>query len=327
MGVRALGKDSKISWTDGTWNTIVGCSKVSEGCHNCYAESLALRWGWLEHPWAERFAEENVKFKPHKMNLPRSWKEPRRIFVNSLSDVFHPLVPFDYVDQMMKVMAETPQHTYQILTKRPERALQYFTRYYDCDHGGVPTGTCPNCQPLLNVWVGTSIENVRWTHRARILAAVPAVVRFISAEPLIGSLYEVDDAPRYWCFDGHVGPAVLDDRVEVCATCRESVEQCGEPLELNGIDWVIVGAESGTGRRPYDMKWAREIRDACVANGTGFFYKQSAAFKSGHHPYLTEEDGTCWEWKQDPGVLTPPTFVHDATGCEDAGQRQEALAL
>lgn len=325
-----MAESTGISWTDATWNTIIGCSKVSEGCNHCYAETWAMRYGHSVNPWAERFAEENVKFKPHKMNLPRTWKEPKRVFVNSLSDVFHPLVPFDYVDQMMKVMEETPQHTYQILTKRPERALEYFTKYYDCDHGGGYSGSCKNCEPLPNVWMGTSIENVRWAHRARILAAVPAAVRFISAEPLLGSVFHgmgADD--RYWCYNGHVNRSALvePEGPTTCLDCSDVVEPTSQPLDLTGIRWVIVGAESGKDRRRYDMAWAREIRDACVENGVGFFYKQSAAFRSGHHPYLTEKDGSCWKWEQYPGDMKAPTLAHDVTGCEDASKQQEVLAL
>lgn len=321
-----MGEESKISWTDATWNTIVGCSKVSEGCHNCYAESLALRYKWSEHPWAERYAAENVKLKPNKLDLPFRWKEPKRVFVNSLSDVFHPLVPFEYIDKMFAVMALSPQHTFQILTKRPERMREYMTAddrklrvvidaldeikttgpgkaaFRAMQERAIKEGVVPKW-PLENVWLGTSVENARWRNRIDELRQTPAAVRFLSCEPLLGSMTD-------W------------SKVEV-----EPHELGRTFFDLTGIDWVIVGGESGPKRRPYDMAWAREIRDACVAKGTGFFYKQSAAFRSGHHPYLTEEDGTCWEWKQDPGVLTPPTMVHDVTGCEDAGLRQEAMAL
>ena len=122
-----MGDESKIAWTGATWNCVVGCSKVSEGCTNCYAETLALRYGWSKHPWAERYAEENVVLKPQKLTLPLTpkWAEPKRVFVNSLSDVFHPLVPFEFVEAMWGVMALSPQHTYQILTKRPERMLEF----------------------------------------------------------------------------------------------------------------------------------------------------------------------------------------------------------
>ena len=186
--------------------------------------------------------------------------------------------------------------------------------------------------PILpNVHLGTSIENARWTHRAEILAQVPSAARFISAEPLIGTLYEqptfqgIPEAAfedsRWWCENGHISKRYLKSEEtgrDLCLACGEPVRLAGKHLNLDGIDWVIVGAESGGGRRLYDMAWAREIRDACVTSGTAFFYKQSDAFRSGHHPYLIEEDGSCWEWHQYPGDLAKPVRTHLGMSCEES---------
>lgn len=359
-----MAESSNIAWTDSTWNTIVGCSKVSEGCHNCYAESLALRYKWSEHPWAARYAAENVKLKPHKLDLPLKWKEPKRVFVNSLSDVFHELVPFEYIDKMFAVMAMTPRHTYQILTKRPERMRLYMRETTTFGRVMTEYANAPDWLPvskrkhsveafdwpLPNVVLGTSIENLRWTFRADILRETPAAVRFISAEPLLGTVTargepmfkDVPDASwdaREWfCMNGHLSKRYLKSEelgyaACLAAGCRLPVYLRGKPLDLTGIDQVIVGGESGPGHRPFDMEWAREVRDVAVASGTAFFMKQIGSFKNETHGALTETDGTCWHWAQEPGNLVPPTKEHDMATCPVAlaeyqkANPQQELAL
>ncbi len=171
-----------IEWTDATWNPTTGCSKVSPGCAHCYAETLSLRFGWSKKPWMPENAAENVVLHPERLRKPLTWKTPRRVFVNSMSDLFHEKISHAFLKQVFDVMEQCPQHTFQILTKRPERALVDLTFL----------GT-----PLPNVWIGTSIENDRHTFRAKILAATPAAVRFISAEPLLGPLPSLDQ-PVDW---------------------------------------------------------------------------------------------------------------------------------
>ena len=236
---------SGIEWTDATWNPVTGCSKVSPGCAHCYAESLSLRFGWSAKPWLPQYAAENVVLHPERLEQPLHWRQPRRVFVNSMSDLFHELVPDAFIFRVFDQMARADWHTYQILTKRPERMAMQVTAYYARDRGS---------RPLPHIWLGTSIENNRWVARADALRATPAAVRFISAEPLLGPL---------------------------------------PSLDLRGIDWLIVGGESGIGARPMDPSWARSLRDRAAATGTAFFFKQWG----GRTPKTAgrELDGRTWD--------------------------------
>jgi protein gp37 len=211
--------NSAIEWTEATWNPVTGCSKVSPGCAHCYAETLSRRFRWTRQPWTPGNAEENVRLRPERLDQPLRWKRPRFIFVNSMSDLFHELVPLEYVRDVFVVMAAAEQHVFQILTKRHDRLAQI--------------GDVIHWPP--NVWMGVSIENNRWVERADALRAIPAAVRFISAEPLLGPL------------DG---------------------------LDLSGIDWLIAGGESGPRHRPIREEWVRDLRDRSTASGVAFFFKQ-----------------------------------------------------
>jgi protein gp37 len=220
-----------IEWTDETWNPVTGCSKVSPGCANCYAETLALtrlagKAGYPGLPWTPENAAANVLLRPERLLKPYSWRAPRMVFVNSMSDLFHELVPREYVHRVWSVMAQT-RHIYQILTKRPERMRDYTRWEYDL--GGLIA------EPLANVWLGTSIENNHWTFRANPVREASAAIRFLSLEPLLGPL---------------------------------------PSLDLTGIDWVIVGGESGEGHRPIKAEWVRDLRDRCATAGVAFFFKQ-----------------------------------------------------
>jgi protein gp37 len=208
---------SAIEWTEATWNPVTGCSKISPGCAHCYAETFAERWrGVPGHPYEQGF---DLKLWPERLDQPLRWKRPRTIFVNSMSDLFHEDIPDQFVGDVFRVMGEADWHVFQILTKRHERLLEL--------------GQDLDWPP--NVWMGVSIENRRFVHRADYLREVPAATRFISAEPLLGP---------------------LDD------------------LELNGIDWLIAGGESGPGHRPVREEWLRELRDRCLAEDVAFFFKQ-----------------------------------------------------
>jgi len=254
-----------ISWTRFSWNPVHGCSRVSAGCANCYAESLSNRYGWTKLPWTARNAAANVQLKPHKLQDPERVREPSRVFVNSMSDLFHPLVPDDYITQVFEVMCRVSRHTYQVLTKRPERAAEW-------------PGPWPE-----NIWMGTSVEDQRAADlRIPQLQRCGAAVRFLSAEPLIDPM---DLAGR-----------------------------------LDGINRVIVGGESGKSHRPMPHSWARQIRDACLASGTAYFFKQSAAYRTELGISLHEEDGTFWKWQQFPGDLTDPV-------ADDVGHRYHDEAL
>jgi protein gp37 len=214
-----MSDQSAIEWTDATWNPVTGCSKVSPGCAHCYAETLSLRFGWSKKSWNPKNAAENVVLHPGRLALPRRWRGSRRVFVNSMSDLFHELVPDDYIRAVFEVMASCPQHQFQTLTKRPQRLAEMASSLPWPD----------------NIWMGVTIENNRWVERADLLRRVPSVVRFISAEPLLGPL---------------------------------------PSLDLTGIDWLIAGGESGHGARSPHVDWFRDLRDRCVAEGVAFFFKQ-----------------------------------------------------
>jgi protein gp37 len=235
---------SAIEWTEATWNPVAGCSKVSPGCAHCYAETLSLRFGRSVKPWTPENAAENVVVHRSRLEQPLHWRRPRMIFVNSMSDLFHELVPVSFVQEVFGVMAATERHTFQVLTKRPERALEIAERL-----------SWPK-----NVWLGVSIENSRFTWRADVLREIRAAVRFISAEPLLGSLFQT-------------GP-------------RQT------PLNLNDIDWLIAGGESGHKYRPVHVEWVRELREACAERGVAFFFKQwgGRTSKAGGR----ELDGETW---------------------------------
>ena len=230
---------SKIEWTDHTWNPLVGCKAVSPGCENCYAAREASgRLSGLPLYSGLAFGGEftgEVRLVPERLDQPLRWKRPRRIFVNSMSDLFHADVPDEFRVQVFDIMAKATQHRFQVLTKRPQEMAKWVQEYYDCDHGGSPVSTCQYSLPLPNAWLGVSIENDRYTFRADHLRDTPAAVRFLSLEPLLGPV---------------------------------------PSLDLIGIDWVIVGGESGPSARPMNPQWVRDIRDRCVAENVAFLFKQ-----------------------------------------------------
>jgi len=210
---------SNIAWTDATWNPVHGCSKVSAGCDNCYAERISRQYGHTTEPWDLEHADENVTLRPDKLDEPRDIQEPTRIFVNSMSDLYHSLVPREFIQDVRDVIEDTPQHTYQILTKRPGRAAHLDITWPD------------------NAWIGTSVENQDVKPRIDMLRDINATTRFISFEPLIGPIGDV---------------------------------------VLTGIDWAIVGGESGPEYREMRHEWAADIYRQCRAQDVAFFFKQSA---------------------------------------------------
>ena len=214
---------SSIEWTESTWNPVTGCDKVSPGCAHCYAETFAERWrGVPGNAYEQGF---DLKLWPSRLGHPAKWKKPRVIFVNSMADLFHEDVPDEYIARVFDVMVEADHHVYQVLTKRHERLAEL-----------APVLPWPE-----HVWMGVSIENRRFVHRADYLREVPAAVRFISAEPLLGPL------------DG---------------------------LDLTGIDWIIAGGESGPKHRPVKAEWIRGVRDLAAESGTPFFFKQWGGFRA-----------------------------------------------
>lgn len=228
--------NSHIEWTDATWNPVTGCSKVSPGCKHCYAERMAKRLQAMGQPnYANGF---EVTLQPHMLELPLEWKRPRRVFVNSMSDLFHKDVPLSFIKKVFSVMRRANWHQYQLLTKRSERLLEV--------------------SPLLtwepHIWIGVSVENDGYISRIDDLRKTGADVKFLSLEPLLGPLRK---------------------------------------LNLRGIDWVIVGGESGPGARPMNPDWVRDIRDQCIRANVPFFFKQwGGQFKKRTGRVL---DGRTWD--------------------------------
>lgn len=228
-----MGITTGIEWTDATWNPVTGCTKVSRGCDHCYAESYANRR--LSSVYRKRLpvvdTEENradpfaVRLWPERLDHPVRWADPRMIFVNSMSDLFHQDIPDSFVASVFEVMLQADWHTYQVLTKRPSRAARFWKRHRD---------RFGSEQIPAHIWMGTSVEDEEVSYRVRHIKLVPAEIRFLSCEPLLGPLR----------------------------------------LDLDGIDWVIVGGESGRGHREMDLDWARDIRDQCMTAGVPFFFKQ-----------------------------------------------------
>ena len=239
--------NSSIEWTNATWNPVTGCTKVSAGCTHCYAERMAKRLQAMGSPhYKNGFA---VTLHPDALQTPLQWRKPRMIFVNSMSDLFHEQVPLDYIKSVFQVMREAHWHTFQVLTKRSARMAEL--------------------APLLdwppNVWMGVTVELQRYTSRIDDLVTVPARVRFLSLEPLLGPIMH---------------------------------------LELAGIDWVIVGGESGPRARPMRPEWVKVVKQHCLAAGVPFFFKQWGGFNKKKTGRIL--DGRTWD--QYPAAIhdTPP---------------------
>lgn len=216
-----MAESTQIEWTDSTWNPVTGCSKVTAGCDFCYAERFSERFrGVAGHPFENGF---DLTVRPARLTQPLRWRQPRRIFVNSMSDLFHKAVSLEFIDSVFETMEQANWHTYQLLTKRSSLLVRYLRRRYG-------KGLAPP-----HIWLGVSIENEDNAVRLKHLKSAQATVKFVSFEPLLGSIGSVD---------------------------------------LRGINWAIVGGESGPGARPMTEEWVLEIRDQCEEDGVAFFFKQ-----------------------------------------------------
>lgn len=273
-----MGAETAIRWTDSTWNFFTGCTQISAGCDHCYALTIAEKYRGL----ASFPVGFDPMVRPHKMRDPAKWKTPRQVFVNSMSDIFHPAF-IDardeagelYLDRAFDLMLDVDRHIYQVLTKRPKRMRDYLVGGNDIAWKLPPVGSG---RPTLwrdgylarrgltevpeHIWIGSTIESDLFTFRADVLREIPAVNRMISAEPLLGPL---------------------------------------PSLDLTGITWLIVGGESGPGFRPMDHEWARQLRDAAHEAGTPFYFKQSSGYRTELGQLL---DGERWEER--------PTLRRDA---------------
>lgn len=231
-----MAAESPIEWTEATWNPVTGCDKVSPGCKNCYAARMALRLRAMgQRNYRNGF---EVTLQPQTLSLPLTWKRGRKIFVNSMSDLFHESVPAEYIQQVFAVMNQTPHHTFQILTKRPQRLLELDPVLPWADH----------------IWMGVSVESAAYRGRIDHLRQTHARVKFLSVEPLLGQI---------------------------------------TGMKLDGIDWVIVGGESGPGARPMQTAWVTDIRDQCVAANVRFFFKQWGGVRK--HRTGRVLDGRTWD--------------------------------
>lgn len=249
-----MATNSHIEWTDVTWNPVTGCDRVAPGCDNCYALALAKR---LKAMGAEKYQNDGdprtsgpgfgVTVHPDSLLQPYTWRTPRTVFVNSMSDLFHAKVPIGFIRDVFAVIRDTPQHTYQVLTKRAHRVARLADRL-----------DWPN-----NLWMGVSVESADAVDRIDDLRTVPAATRFLSCEPLLTALPD---------------------------------------LNLDGIDWVIAGGESGPNARPMDQAWVEDIRDQCAAAGVAFFFKQWG----GRTPKANgrELDGRTWDEMPTAAVAT-----------------------
>lgn len=269
-----MSDNSSIEWTDATWNPVTGCTKVSAGCDRCYAETFAERWrGTPGHYFENGF---DVQLRPDKLELPLRWRKPRRVFVNSMSDLFHKDVSDEYIARVFGVMGLAKQHTFQVLTKRHGRMRslllsEQFKRWtYSamCDHSGL-NWTSPEQWPLPNVWLGVSVEDQeRADLRVRALLDTPAARHFLSCEPLLGPVRLTAWLdPSLLCLSG-----CADLPTGSRTTCSVACRQLGGTMGT--IDWVIAGGESGDGHRPLDLDWVRLLRDECVATDVPFLFKQ-----------------------------------------------------
>ena len=230
-----MGTNSKIEWTEQTWNPTVGCTKISPGCKHCYAETMSRRLQAMGvHGYENGF---RLTLMPRRLSEPLERRKPTVYFVNSMSDLFHAKVPFDYIRRVFDVMAQAPRHTFQVLTKRAERMAEF------CRNGAVPP----------NVWLGVSVENRRHgVPRITVLREIDASVRFLSIEPLLEGLGEID---------------------------------------LTGIHWVIVGGESGPKARPMKREWVDDIKRQCDDAGVAFFFKQWGTWSADGRKRSKKENG------------------------------------
>lgn len=306
-----MSRATGIEWTDATWNPIRGCSRVSEGCRHCYAETVANRFCGPGKPYEGLVQlgadgkgngkwNGQIRFIEKRLLDPLRWALPQKIFVNSMSDLFHENVTDEMLDRIFAVMALCPQHTFQVLTKRPERMLKYLSRPSAVAVHWIsiaaslylPIGLEGKMQPIVwtppNVWLGVSVEDQKTAdERIPLLLQTPAAVRFISAEPLLGpvNLGFADGLPVFRSAKGArmVGMPAGNDLGEVPEGWYKHHGNIHPWL-----DWVIVGGESGPGARPMHPDWARSLRDQCQAAGVPFFFKQWGEWKSGDQELAPE---------------------------------------
>lgn len=334
MGKTAIGWCRNADGTEGkVWNPVVGCTKVSQGCKNCYAKTIhdmrrqARQEGKNLPPQYDK-PFETIQLLPERLDIPLRWKTPQRIFVNSVSDLFHPDVPFAFIASVFGVMAACPDHTFMILTKRPKRMLEWFQWILTANNKLFPYGVPGSWSidsnivlqfvpssinisedepapswPLPNVCLGVSVENQQaGDERIQDLLKTPAACRFLSCEPLLGSI-DLHQSLGQFSNCPECGYGVDVDEDGLCNSCGRDVLQYG-------IDWVIAGGESGANARPMHVDWARSLRDQCQKAGVPFFFKQWGEFI--HETQIYEPvdgpDSVVLNHAADEFMMTAPGF-------------------
>jgi protein gp37 len=283
-----------ISWTDATWNPVTGCTKVSPGCAHCYAEAITLRFK-RGGPYLP--GKTTIRLHPDRLDQPLRWRRPRRIFVCSMSDLFHEDVPLSFLSRVWGIMRETPRHTYQMLTKRPERMLEWL-KTLDTMRRGVcapPESEIPFTEWFLNtypnIWLGVSVENQYWAdRRIPLLLQTPAAVRFLSLEPLLKRLF----LKHEW-LTGRMKPVSMSGAYTGFPPGRT----------IGGgehVNQVIIGGESGPGHRPMDPAWVEDIAGQCRAAGVPVFVKQDSGARPGQQGRLSDD---LWGLKEFPHAAIP----------------------
>jgi protein gp37 len=317
---------TSIEWTDRTWNPTRGCTRVSEGCRNCYAERMAGRG----FSWSKGFATSTpagprwtgkVALIPEALDEPLRWRKPQRVFVNSMSDLFHESLPDEVIDEVFARMAVCQEHTFQVLTKRPERMRAYMDRAF----ASQPTVRCIGLEregdmilsthsqgyaswPLPNVWLGVSVEDQATAdERIPLLLQTPAAVRFISLEPQLEAVRPIlqwsSCCGKSW--PNYLPGSMYERSSTYCPACGYALTVHGA---VTGIDWLIVGGESGPGARPFDIAWARSVVRQCKAAGVAVFVKQLGA-----RPVCTAEVS---DWV--PRFVTNAVSLRDRKGGDPA---------
>lgn len=295
-GIMAI--NTKIEWTDATWSPVTGCTKVSPGCKHCYAERLWKRLSAKNMPYHGR-EFTNVQCHPERLNQPLRWRKPRRVFVNSMSDLFHENIPFEFIASIFAVMSVTTRHTYQVLTKRPERMKEFFewvlgdAHIYDFSADEKISGHWPehiewdkcgydNCGPLFpyeNIWIGVSVEDQQTADERIIqLLRCPAAVRWLSIEPMLGPIlfrpYTLTERPCFVCS--------IEDKLDEPRGTQSHPINCGwrhdNDKRGSGIDWIVVGGESGPKAREMKTRWIDSIVNQCCENNVPLFVKQMGSY-------------------------------------------------
>ena len=304
---------TKIEWCDEVWNPVTGCTPISEGCKKCYALRMAKRLaGRCGYPADDPF---RVTLHPDRLNEPLKWKKPRRVFVCSMGDLFHENIhPYDIM-QIFNVMAKAKHHTFLVLTKRPERMLEFYKRlrpgttipgpYFSITGKGEGWAGLPPSLPN-NIWIGVTAENqARADERIPILLQIPAAVRFVSVEPMLG-------------------PVDLVRSIDVAIEINGEIEVPAVGGIGQWLDWVICGGQTGPGARPMHPDWVRSLRDQCKAAGTALFFKQWGEFAPSPDPellgaeYWVTYDGNFGKWEDgDPSL--PVAACMDRVGKKAAG--------